>query len=329
MDVQLAAVALGQGGELGLGRHAHASRRHGAENSSNQCESIYLCGVPAWTTELEFAYEHGHVYLLDGARHWSDDDARVDLRMPRRRGLLRAAAHRVLRRQAGARARRFAARGGVLARPALRARSGSRRAAAASSRSRSSPAPTGRAGAPARTTTGCSCGPARRRAAVRAQAPQRPRERPRRPARAARRRGRAGGRDDHRHARVGDALRLDLHLSAWAKRTWERTIRCDGVVRWLACGRAVRPRAAARRAPRAAAVRRRARRAVVPRPAGGSGAARARVARRPRGAAGRHIEFEDGLAERLRSATGGWRAARSRCCAPTRASPSAYGVAPR
>ena len=34
----------------------------------------------AWTTDLEFAYEHGHVYLLDGSGHWSDD-ARIDLRM--------------------------------------------------------------------------------------------------------------------------------------------------------------------------------------------------------------------------------------------------------
>src|SRR4029078_4419799 len=31
-----------------------------------------LSGVRAWTTELEFAYEHGHAYLLDGAGHWSD-----------------------------------------------------------------------------------------------------------------------------------------------------------------------------------------------------------------------------------------------------------------
>jgi hypothetical protein len=37
--------------------------------------------VPAWTTELEFAYDFGHLYVLDGARHWSDEE-RVDLRMP-------------------------------------------------------------------------------------------------------------------------------------------------------------------------------------------------------------------------------------------------------
>jgi hypothetical protein len=35
---------------------------------------------------------------------------------------------------------------------------------------------------------------------------------------------------------TGGALGVDVHLSAWAKRSWERTIRCDGVVRWLAAG---------------------------------------------------------------------------------------------
>jgi hypothetical protein len=38
--------------------------------------------VQAWRTELEFAYDHGHLYLLDGASHWSDAEQRVDLRMP-------------------------------------------------------------------------------------------------------------------------------------------------------------------------------------------------------------------------------------------------------
>ena len=36
----------------------------------------------AWSTELEFAYDHGHLYLLDGASHWSDAQERADLRMP-------------------------------------------------------------------------------------------------------------------------------------------------------------------------------------------------------------------------------------------------------
>ena len=41
--------------------------------------------MPAWTTELEFAYDFGHLYLLDGGRHWSDGE-HVDLRMPRGAG---------------------------------------------------------------------------------------------------------------------------------------------------------------------------------------------------------------------------------------------------
>jgi hypothetical protein len=37
--------------------------------------------MTAWATELEFAYDHGHLYVLDAARHWSE--AEVDVRMPR------------------------------------------------------------------------------------------------------------------------------------------------------------------------------------------------------------------------------------------------------
>jgi hypothetical protein len=37
--------------------------------------------VTAWATELEFAYDHGHLYVLDAERHWSE--AEVDVRMPR------------------------------------------------------------------------------------------------------------------------------------------------------------------------------------------------------------------------------------------------------
>lgn len=39
--------------------------------------------MPAWTTEIEIAYDFGHLYVHDGAAHWSDTPARVDLRMPR------------------------------------------------------------------------------------------------------------------------------------------------------------------------------------------------------------------------------------------------------
>jgi len=37
--------------------------------------------VTAWATELEFAYDHGHLYVVDAERHWSE--AEVDVRMPR------------------------------------------------------------------------------------------------------------------------------------------------------------------------------------------------------------------------------------------------------
>jgi hypothetical protein len=37
--------------------------------------------VTAWATDLEFAYDHGHLYVLDAGRHWSE--AEVDVRMPR------------------------------------------------------------------------------------------------------------------------------------------------------------------------------------------------------------------------------------------------------
>jgi hypothetical protein len=37
--------------------------------------------VTAWATDLEFAYDHGHLYVVDAASHWSE--AEVDVRMPR------------------------------------------------------------------------------------------------------------------------------------------------------------------------------------------------------------------------------------------------------
>ena len=37
--------------------------------------------MTAWATDLEFAYDHGHLYVLDAGRHWSEAD--VDVRMPR------------------------------------------------------------------------------------------------------------------------------------------------------------------------------------------------------------------------------------------------------
>ncbi len=37
--------------------------------------------MTAWATDLEFAYDHGHLYVTDAGRHWSEAD--VDVRMPR------------------------------------------------------------------------------------------------------------------------------------------------------------------------------------------------------------------------------------------------------
>jgi hypothetical protein len=37
--------------------------------------------VTAWATDLEIAYDHGHLYVLDAAGHWTE--AEVDVRMPR------------------------------------------------------------------------------------------------------------------------------------------------------------------------------------------------------------------------------------------------------
>ena len=37
--------------------------------------------MTAWATDLEFAYDHGHLYVVDAERHWSE--AEVDVRMPR------------------------------------------------------------------------------------------------------------------------------------------------------------------------------------------------------------------------------------------------------
>ena len=37
--------------------------------------------MTAWATDLEFAYDHGHLYVVDASSHWSE--AQVDVRMPR------------------------------------------------------------------------------------------------------------------------------------------------------------------------------------------------------------------------------------------------------
>ena len=42
---------------------------------------LHFRDVTAWATDLEFAYDHGHLYVPDAERHWSE--AEVDVRMPR------------------------------------------------------------------------------------------------------------------------------------------------------------------------------------------------------------------------------------------------------
>ena len=240
-----------------------------------------------WTTDLEFAYEHGHVYLLDGARHWSDDDDAVDLRMPRWPGFFQP-----LRIEAwGAKPALDLDGWEHIAEFSLDLASGTLALAS------------GGCGA---IKVGIEAGAYRARWSARAddfrlQLWPGPAAVPR--SELKRRNGNGSDLGDlpalltdegvqavgaiPETRVIGDALRLDVHLAAWAKRTWERTIRCDGVVRWRATERAVRPRAAARRAPRPAPVRRRARRAFVPRPPAGAQPARARAARRARRGGGR------------------------------------------
>ena len=237
--------------------------------------------MTAWATELEFAYDHGHLYVLDAARHWSE--AEVDVRMPRSANFfvpLRVEGwggrppldldalgprRRVLAdgavREARARLRRRSTRSPSASPPAPTARAG---AAATSARRRRGSASTRTRPTP----TACRSGRARRGAARGDQALERlAARRARRPAGAAGRRGARRDRRDRRHASApATALRIGVRLAGAGGRTWDRTIRADGVVRWVARSSRFDRVGAARRAPRPAAVRRRPRRALLPRP---------------------------------------------------------------
>jgi hypothetical protein len=195
--------------------------------------AIYLCGVQAWTTDLEFAYEHGHLYLLDGTRHWSDGD-RVDLRMPADAGFFQP-----LRIEASG------AKPGLdldgwehVAEFSLDLGSGTLALASGSCEA---------------IKVQIEPGPYRARWSARADgyrlqlwpgASVSPRFDLKR---------RNGDGNDLGDvpalltdegvqavgtiigtSRAGDALRVDVRLSAWASRVWDRAIRCDGVVRWRA-----------------------------------------------------------------------------------------------
>jgi hypothetical protein len=189
--------------------------------------------VQAWTTDLEFAYEHGHLYLLDGARHWSDGD-RIDLRMPADAGFFQP-----LRIEASG------------AKPGLDLDGWEHVAEFSLDLS---------SGSLALASGGCGAlkveieaGTYRARWSAhtnsfRLQLWPGPAAAPR--SELKRRNGNGNDLGDvpalltdegvqaigtiRGTSVAGDALRLDVRLAAWARRTWERTIRCDGVVRWRA-----------------------------------------------------------------------------------------------
>ncbi len=270
-----------------------------AETHRNGRKSIYLGGVQVWTTDLEFAYEHGYVYLLDGARHWSDDDARIDLRMPAVAGFFQALRIEAWRAKPGLDLDRWE----HMAEFSLELASGTLALASG----------------------GCGAikveiepGAYRARWSARAddfRLQLWPGPAAVRRSELKRRNGNGSDlgdlpallTDDGVQAvgtitgtqRAADALRIDVHLAAWAKRTWERTIRCDGVVRWRASGEpfghallhAEHPGLLPFVDERGGLSFR----GRPPEPDRLEYALRAAHAE----AAGEHIEFEDGIAERL------------------------------
>ena len=246
--------------------------------------------MPAWTDEIEIAYDFGHLYVLDGAGHWSDAPARVDLRMPHvgefgvpvaiegynaKPALDLAAWDHVAEFSLRVVSDSLAfASGGVgavrvgIANGAYRARWSARRSGAY--RFQLWPGP-----------------------------PAAPRAELKRPAELA---GELGDIPSLLHdegvqalgavvgTRVrGDALQLYVRLSAWKDRVWNRTRALRRRRPLAGDERAVHERLPARRTPRPAAVRRRARRAVLQRRPAGAGPLRRRAARRaPRGGGGAH-----------------------------------------
>jgi hypothetical protein len=192
--------------------------------------------MPAWTTEIEIAYDFGHLYVLDGAGHWSDAPARVDLRMPHTGEF----GVPVTVESYGAKPALDLAPWDHVAEFSLRVESG---ALAFSS---------GGVGA---VRVGLPNGAYRARWSARAGAyrfqlwpgpPAAPRAELKRPPAVA---GDLGDIPALLHdegvqatgavvgTRVrGDALQLYLKLSAWRNRSWRRTLRCDGAVRWQATG---------------------------------------------------------------------------------------------
>jgi len=205
--------------------------------------------VTAWITELEFAYDHGHLYVRDSARHWSE--AGVDVLMPRRANFfvplrvegwggrppldLEAWDH-VIEFSLGLPSGQLAlASGGAdevtlgIAPGAYRARwSGRNLGAAAAWEDLEANAPDayrlqlwpGPAAAPRALLKRWTGAPPRGElgdlpALLDDEALQAV--------------GRIAGTE-----RKGDGLRIHVHVAASDGRSWERSIRADGVVRWVA-----------------------------------------------------------------------------------------------
>ena len=189
--------------------------------------------MKVWTTELEFAYEHGHAYLLDGGDHWSDDK-RIDLPMAASEGFFQ-----FLRIEGwGAKPALDLEGWDHVAEFSLLLPSGTLALASGNCGALKAEIEPGayRARWSARDETyrlQLWPGPA---SAPRLELKRRPdsgRDLGDIPALLLDEGVQATGVVTGSRVR-GNALQLFVSLDAWAKRSWRRTIRCDGVVRWQA-----------------------------------------------------------------------------------------------
>ncbi|MDA0183089.1 hypothetical protein OJ997_22460 [Solirubrobacter phytolaccae] len=190
--------------------------------------------MTAWTTEIEIAYDFGHLYVHDGAGHWSDTAARVDLRMPH----VGEFGVPVRLEGYGAKPALDLARWEQVTEFSLRVESESLAFASGTT----GPVRVGIANGAYRARWSARDGE------YRFQLWPGPASAPR--AELKRRAGIASDLGDipallHDEGvqaagsvvgtRVrGDALQLYVRLSAWRDRAWNRTLRCDGAVRWQA-----------------------------------------------------------------------------------------------
>ncbi len=191
--------------------------------------------MPAWTTEIEIAYDFGHLYVLDSAGHWSDSPTRIDLRMP----YAGEFGVPVTIEGYGAKPALDLAAWDHVTEFSLRVESDSLAFAS------------GTVGA---VKVGIANGAYRARWSARASGDYRFQLWPGPPAapRAELKRPPWLGSDlgdipallhdegVHGHGRIvgtrvrGSALQLYVQIGAWWDRKWTRTLRCDGVVRWQA-----------------------------------------------------------------------------------------------